>query len=246
MADKLLISDKELLRKIRELRRIQPRKDWVLLTKSRILGEEFAQPKPLFGFFRLAYAGVLTTLIVFGLFGFARYSLPGDFLYYVKRAAEKSRAIFVSAEEKPQYELEMTNKRLGELNKIAETNQVENIAPALNEFKKTKSAARKSVSNSIKGKSEREAIKIAKQVARELNEINKGEERVFGSLGIDSEANENGSVDKIVIELLLKDAENSTLTEKQAEDLVKAKGYYESGDYTKALETYLTNSLHRN
>lgn len=240
------MSEKALIGKIRELRRIQPRQDWVLLTKSRILGEEFAQPKPLFGFFRLAYAGVLTTLIIFGLFGFAQYSLPGNLLYYVKRAAEKGQAVFVSAEEKPKYELEMANKRLGELNKIAQTNQVKNIAPALSEFKMTRAAAKKSVSNSIKGKTEKEAIKIAKQVAGELNEVNKGEVRVFGSLGIDSEGNENGSVDKIVIELLLKDAESSTLTEEQAEDLVKVKGYYENGDYAKALESYLTNSLNGN
>jgi len=86
-------------------------------------------------------------------------------------------------------------------------------------------------------------------VASELNEINKGEAKVLGSLGIDSEIDidsegkENGSADKSVIELLLKDVENLTLTEEQAEDLVKVKSYYENGDYAKALELYVTNSL---
>jgi len=255
------MNEKQLISKIRELRQIKPRQDWVVLTKKNILGEELAYRgrasvssllETFWKAFRLklVFAPVLAVFVLIGLFSFSHYSLPGDFLYTFKKVIEKGQAVFVSAEEKPKYDLEMVNKRLEELNKIAETNQVKNIAPALNEFKKTRAVAKKSVSSSLKGKSEKEAIKIAKQVAPELNEINVKEEKVLAALGIDSEGNENGngnaSTDKIVIELLLKDVEKSNLTEQQTDDLTKVKNYYENGDYAKALEFYLTSSLNPN
>lgn len=245
------MTEKEFIAQIKGLRRIKPRHDWVVLTKKNILGEDatYRGQCPVSSFlemfrFRLIFAPVLAVFILIGLFNFSQYSLPGNLLYYVKRAAEKSRAVFVSVEQKPQYELEMTNKRLEELNKIAQNNQVKNIAPALNEFQKTKVTAKKSVFNSIKGKSEKEAIKVAKNIAPELNKINKNEEKVFGSLGIASEENASSSTtDKVIIELLIKDGENSTLTEEQSRDLLEVKSDYENGDYSKALEFYLTSSL---
>ncbi len=244
------MTEKELLIKIRKLRSIQPRKDWVILTKSQILGMTEVRPQSFLSlFFKPAYAGLIVVFVFFGLFGVfgvAQNSLPGDILYSFKRVIEKGQAVFVSEDEKPEYGLEMANKRLEELNKIAENNQVKNLVPALDEFKRIKKAAKKSVSNSIKGKSKSEAIKLAKKVAPGLNEINKKEEAVFGSLGIDSEEKENGSTDKIIIELLIGDAASSTLTEEQAGDLVKVKGYYENGEYAKALEFYFTSFLNKN
>ncbi len=244
------MTEQELIAKVRKLRQIQPSQDWVILTKKNILGEESSHRgrvsvSSLLATFRLrlVFAPVLAVFVLIGVFIFAQYSLPGNLLYYVKRAAEKGQAVFVSVEKRPKYNLELTSKRLEELNQIAQENQVKNIASALDEFQKTRAAAKKSVSNSIKGKSEKEAIKIAKGVASELNEINKKEEKVLGSLGIDSEEKENGSADKTVIELLLKDAEGLTLTEEQINDLAEVKSYYGEGDYVSALELYLTSSL---
>lgn len=240
------MTEKELIAQIKGLRQIKPSKDWVVLTKKNILGDECLSRRSFLDVFRFrfVFAPLLAVLILVGLFGSAQYSLPGNLLYYVKRAAEKSRAVFVSAEAKPQYELVMANKRLEELNKIAENNKVKNIAPALNEFQKTKAVAKKSVFKSIKGKSEKEAIKMAKNVAPELNRINKNEEKIFGSLGIASEENASSSTtDKVIIELLIKDGENSTLTESQSQDLNQVKSDYESGDYARALEFYMTSSL---
>ncbi len=139
------VTEEELIKKIQELRQIQPRKDWVVLTKSQILGEEqkikltpFSLIDGLRLFFQYQYkpalVGVLSILILFGTFTFARNSLPGDLLYPIKRIAEKSQAIFVSENEKPQASLELANKRLEELTKITETNQVKKIDPAGNEF----------------------------------------------------------------------------------------------------------------
>lgn len=258
------MTEKELITQIKKLREIKPAKDWVVLAKSQILGSpaqilpsaEFAAGNELtrksgisvISFlsglrFNAVFASILAIFVLIGLFSFAQYSLPGNLLYSVKKATEKGQAVFVSKEEKPRYNLDLTNKRLEELNQIAQYNQVKNIAPALDEFQKTKSVAKKSISKSIKEKSEKEAIEIAKEVAPELNKINKEEERVLSVLGIDSEEKENDSADKSVIELLLKDAEDSTLTEQQAEDLNEVRNYYESGDYAKSLEFYLISSL---
>ncbi len=235
------MTEKELIGKIRTLRQIRPRKDWVVLTKSQILGEE---PKVLFfPFFKPAFAGLVAISILFGIFGFAQNSLPGDSLYSIKKITEKSQAVFVSEEELPKYNLEIVSKRLEDLNKIAETNQVKKLAPALNEFEATKVVAKGIVSETIKNKPEAEAIKIAKKVALKLSEINEKEEKVFTSLGIEVEQEINNEpAEKTVIELLVKDARNSSLTEEQEKDLVKIEQLINSENYVEALELYLTSA----
>ena len=93
------MTETDLVKKIRELREIRPRKDWVSLTKREILGSE---PKiSLFPFFKPAFAGLITILLLFGMFGLVKNSLPGDPLYLIRKVVHKSQAVFVSEEEKP-------------------------------------------------------------------------------------------------------------------------------------------------
>ena len=240
------MTEAELIKKIKELKTIKPRKDWVLLTKSQILGEE--KPKfELFPFFKLAYAGLFFLLLLAGLFELSQGALPGDPLYSLKRITEKAQAVFVSKEEQPKLQLELTNKRLEELNKVAEANQVKRLAPALSEFETTKITAKKEVVNFIKNKSEKEAIKVAKDIAPKLNEVNEKEKKVYATLNIESTEGANQTADqtaeKAVVEILIKDAKNSTLTEEQKADLVKVEEYYKSGDYQGALNLFMTGSL---
>jgi hypothetical protein len=75
------MSEKELIGKLRELRQIKPNRDWVVLTKSQILGSEVNQHRVLINFFRLAYAGLFLVLILVGLFGISQRALPGEPLY---------------------------------------------------------------------------------------------------------------------------------------------------------------------
>ncbi len=244
------MSEKELLAKIRELRRIQPRRDWVLLAKKNILGEEvsyrgWASLSSFLEIFRLKliFVPVLAVFVLIGLFSFSQNSLPGDLLYPVKKITEKSQAVFVSEEEKPKLQLELTNKRLEELNKVAETNQVKNLAPALREFETTKTTAKKEVVNLIKNKSEKETIKVAKDIAPKLTDLNEKEKEVYASLNIESPEGVNQTAEKAVVEILIKDAKNSSLTEKQKTDLAKVEEYYKSGDYQEALNLFMTGSL---
>ena len=242
------MTEAELIKKIKTLKEIKPRKDWVVLTKTQILGNVEVRPQLfLFPFFKPAYAGLFLFLLLIGLAEFSQGALPGDPLYSLKRISERTQSVFVSKEEQPKLQLELTNKRLEELNKVAEANQVKRLAPALNEFETTKIAAKKEVVNSIKNKSEKEAIKVAKDIAPKLADLNEKEKKVYATLNIESTEGANQTADqtaeKAVVEILIKDAKNSTLTEEQKADLVKVEEYYKSGDYQGALNLFMTGSL---
>jgi len=237
------MTQNELIGKIRELRQIKPRKDWVLLTKTQILGQEETPKFELFPFFKPAYAGLFFLLLLAGLIEFSQGALPGDPLYSLKRITEKAQAVFVSKEEQPKLQLELTSKRLEELNKVADANRVKRLAPALNEFQKTKIVAKKEILDSIKNKSEKEAIKIAKALAPKLNEVNEKEKKVYAVLNTESTEGTEQTAEKAVVEILIKDVKNSTLTEEQKADLVKVEEYYKSGDYQEALNLFMTGSL---
>ena len=237
------MTQNELIGKIRELRQIKPRKDWVLLTKNQILGEKTPQFE-LFPFFKPAYAGLFFLLLLAGLIEFSQGALPGDPLYSLKRITEKTQAVFVSKEEQPKLQLELTSKRLEELNKVADANRVKRLAPALNEFQKTKIVAKKEILDSIKNKSEKEAIKVVKEVAPELNKINEKQNKVYLDLGIgESREESDQTTEKAVVEILINDAKNSTLTEEQKTDLAKVEEYYKSGDFQEAFQLFMTGSL---
>ena len=238
------MTEAELIKKIKELKTIKPRKDWVLLTKSQILGDVEVRPQHfLFPFFKPAYAGLFFLLLLVGLIELSQGALPGDPLYSLKRITEKAQAVFVSQEERPNLNLELANKRLEELNKVAEANQVKRLAPALNEFETTKITAKKEVVNFIKNKSEKEAIKVAKDIAPKLADLNEKEKKVYATLNIESTEESNQTAEKAVVEILIKDAKNSTLTEEQKTDLVKVEEYYKMGDYQGALNLFMTGSL---
>ena len=151
------MTEAELIKKIQKLRQIQPRKDWVLFTKSQILGEEPKMDVSLFSLvgkiFPMAQIfspfrflnfknlkPVLVTLaslfiLISGVFIFAQNSLPGDLLYSVKKITERSQSVFVSEDNIIKFELNIAEKRLDDLAKVTQKNSVKNLAPAINEYK---------------------------------------------------------------------------------------------------------------
>jgi len=151
------MDEKTLIGKIEILGQIKPRKSWVILTKKRILGEERTLPglfldgfrvfQGLFFQYRLALASLILILVLGGTFAFAQKSLPGEPLFVIKKITEKSRAVFVAENEKPKVQLELANKRLEDLAKIAQTNDVRKLAPAIDEFQANVSEAAKNLEN---------------------------------------------------------------------------------------------------
>jgi RNase H-fold protein (predicted Holliday junction resolvase) len=214
--------EREVIEKIRLLKQIKPEKNWVFLTKEKILG------KPIFfPFLKPAFAGLLFILILFGL---SFTSLPGEPFYLIKKIIERGQTVFVPEEEKPKLELELANKRLEELSKIAERNDVKKLAPAINEAKEGVAQATK---NLVKSKKvDREIVKKTLELVKKKQEV----EKVLGT-----KITEEGTEDptKLVAKYLIEDFENRTLTEDQKQILEKAKEYFENGDFAKVLELLL-------
>lgn len=225
------MTEKELIGKIRELRQIKPSQDWVSLTKSQILGKDINQHRVLVNLFRPAYAGLIVVFVLLGLFGFAQKSLPGDLLYPIKKITEKSQAIFVSEEERPKLNLELVNKRLEELSKIAEKNEVKKLAPAISEFQANVSEAAKSLTKTKK-------LNVEKIVAQTKKlEENKKKVEALGVVIGETEELDNALAQ--LVESQIKDLEGRTLTERQQSLLVEAKEDFEDGNYNQALEKIL-------
>ncbi|MBZ9572256.1 hypothetical protein KJA15_02925 [Patescibacteria group bacterium] len=232
------MTEKELIGKIRKLRQIRPRKDWVVLTKKEILGEQPSYRELFSVFLRWGaqYKPALATLVVLGVligtFVFAKNSLPGDFIFPLKKIAEKTRAIFVSREEKPRVQLEFANKRLEELIRITETNQIKKLAPAIEEYQANVSEAAK---NLAKIREPEEARKIVPEIKKLEGNIQnlKSHGIVIG------EDREPEDLYEPIAELLIKDLENQTLTDEQLKLFEEAKEDSEVGDFGQALEKIL-------
>ncbi len=238
------MTEKELIAKIRTLRQIEPSKDWVVLTKERILGKE----KPRFTFiaflkelqkgerFVFRYKPIFATLIVgavlIGIFGFVQKSVPGDTLFSLKRIAEKGQAVFISQEEQPNYDLEIAQKRLEDLIKVAQKNSVKNLAPAINEYQANVSKVAENIAK------EKDVEKV-KEMVLKMKEL-ESKEAEIKSLGI--AIGENEELDKTyaqkiieMLEPLVKDLENRSLTEQQQEALTELEKDLADRDYEEAL-----------
>jgi hypothetical protein len=218
----------QVVRQIKKLRRIRPRKDWVLLTKDQILGEE--KSLEIFPFLRPAYAGAFFLLFLFGLFEFAQDALPGEYLYQLKKITERGQMILCSEEEKPRFNLELANRRLEELNKIAKENEVKKLAPAINEFQANVSEAAK---NLVKMKKVDEKFIV---LTKKIEEEKEKAEEVLATK-IETEEYDNAVAQIVKREIV--EREEISLTEKQKESLEKAKAYFEEGDYNEALTELL-------
>lgn len=238
------MTEKELIGNIRKLRQIEPRKDWVILTKRRILGEEKSLGglisesanifQKVFFQYKLAFASLSAILILVGIFGFAQNSLPGDYLFPLKKITEKTRAVFVSEADQPKVQLEFANKRLEELTEIAKTNQVTKLAPAIDEFQANVSEAAKKLVEIKEPEKTREA---GKAVVAEIKKLEENKKKVE-SLGV--VVGENKEIRDAMCQLTKREIKNlGTLTEKQKELLAEAQEYLKEGKCSLAFEKIL-------
>lgn len=236
------MTEKDFILEIKKLNQIKPRKDWVLSVKNRIFETEtttttktsiweilpriFFQPK-------LIVSEVLAVFIVLGIFGFSQNSLPGDPLYLLKRISEKGRAVFVSEEELPQAQLQLVNKRLEELAKIAESNQTKKLAPALEAYQASVVRAAKDLVRASATTSDSTTIKKIAAQAQKLEAAREKLEKTYGIAGL--EVQEEANPTKLIVEWLIKDLENRTLTEDQTSLFTQAQQDYSEGNYSVSL-----------
>ena len=234
-------TEQELIKKIRELKQIRPRQEWVVLCKSQIFSEDEVGEARLHqlvqAFFKMAfYKPALAALtafgLVFGVFGFAQNSLPGELLYSVKKLTEKTQAVFVSEQEKPAFQFELANKRIGELNKIAETNDVKKLAPAIKEYQ---ASVTKAAENLTKIREPEKNPEIVKEVVLQSEKLTDKKQEVE-ALGVVFDGTKEQLEDSTnqLIEKMIDVWEKEPLNEKQEECLREAKEYYEQGELYQA------------
>jgi hypothetical protein len=230
----ITLSEKELIARIKELRQIRPRKDWVSLTKRDILGQE---PGLLFfPYFKPVFAGVIAASFLFVTFGFAQSSLPGDFLYPIKKISEKGQAVFVSDEEKPAFQIKMANERLEDLSKA----QAKNLAPTISEFQASVSEAAKDLTEIEAAPSNPVTIK---KIVEETKKLEENKEKAK-SRGVVIEGEETEEFDNALAQVvgsLIEDLEEKSLTEEKEEILKEMKELFEKEKYLDALELGLLN-----
>ncbi len=234
------MQEKELICKIKELRNIKPSQNWVAFNKTKVLGVkpkanwvsvlEFF-PGLIYKHSKLAFASLIIFGFVAGAFGFAQGALPGDPIYALKRVSEKTRLAFVSERDLPNVQLEFVNKRLEELNTIAQTKQVKKIAPAIQEFQASISRAAKDLANA-------QNLDVAKTVS-ETKKIAEKKHKIE-SLGIViGDTPDLDSALLLLIQREIKDLQVSSLTDEQKTIFADAVADFEAGNYSDSLEKIL-------
>ena len=240
------MQEKELLAKLSQLKSIEPRHDWVILTKSRILGIEehqvlrdvqFSPVTRVLSHFRylsrpaFVIAGI-TLFVLGGAFLQAQNSLPGDRLYSVRSVIERAR-FGLSFQEQSLVYMELAQRRLSDLRKVAEGNKVRNLPSAIKEFEASVSQASKSLAQLV----ENEPGK-ALQVGLEAVQLQKEKYQIEQILGttLGGNGGELENATKKLIEAELTDLETRTLTEEQGILFEQAKTAFEEGDLQTALE----------
>ena len=242
--------EKDLIKKIKELKQIKPKQEWVISCKEEIIGkspttkERFSAAISdvfyVFNYRQILKPALATALFagfLIGVFTMAQNTLPGDFLYSAKKITEQIKLSFTSEQEKPKVQLAITNKKLQELTEVAEANLGKNLAPAIEEVKHSIAEAAK---NLPQPKEIEDAVKIKQEITK-LSESTQ-EIKTYGVITDDIDK-ELGVLEKNyeenlqpIVEREIQNLENQTLTEAQEELLSEAKVYLEDGSYSQALE----------
>lgn len=242
MKENLLVSQ------LKSLRELEPSDNWVSFTKERIFAGE---PEPmglrmgLMSFFpvfkyKLALAPIISVLVLIGLFGFTQDTIPGDFLFSVKKMTENAQVTFSSSIEKPKTQLKLANKRLEELSRIAQNNQVGNLDPAIKEFQSNIAQATKDLAafNINVTSSDPSVIR---ELLAETQKMMANKEKVESVLGaIIGDTNELDSailqIEKQTAAYLIADLERRTLAESDLQLLDQAREDFNAGNFATSLE----------
>jgi len=235
------MTEQELIAKISVLSKIKPRKEWVVLTKKQILARELevrdqASWLEFVPQIFLKHKYALACLAIIGIFvvafGFSQDALPGDFLYSFKRISEETRAVFISEQEKPKAKIELVNKRLEELTKIVQTNQITKLASAMEEYEESFSEAAR-VASAIK------EVKEVKKIVPKIREVEDNMENLKSYGVVIDEREEPVQLYKPIVELLIKDLATRTMSPGQEILFGQVQENFAAGDYAKALEKVL-------
>lgn len=118
--------EQDLIKKIKQLKKIQPSQEWLDLTRHNLTSQISFEEKDR-GWLRepQSFALAICLLLIFIggpwlMVKASQTSLPGEMLYSIKKASEGIQATVASEESKAQLQVEFASRRLEELTKITE------------------------------------------------------------------------------------------------------------------------------
>ncbi len=185
------MTEQDLIKRIKKLDKIQPSRHWLALLRRNLSAQiDFEMVREGrnsldFGWFMrlqpMALAVSLTLILVLGpwlTLKASEPSLPGEFLYAVKRAGEDIQKTVASQESKTQLEVKFASRRLEELAKItgdsfSPEEKTEKTKQVMTNFKDNLAG----FSQHVKGiSSKEEAVVVAKKTKRLKENLDKTKE----------------------------------------------------------------------
>lgn len=177
--------DRFIVRKIRQLKRVQPDSSWLLSQKNFLLSEISREQKekrepslvlPLFNFnilkiFKPSFAialGIIilaTSFITIGVISASQNSLSGDFLYPLKTAFEKTQLTFTAGEiNKTKLSIKFATQRMDEFTQLIDKSEdKEQIEKTVKNFTDQLLTVQESI-DKLKEKNTEKAAEVAKLI----------------------------------------------------------------------------------
>ncbi len=151
--------EKKIINKLASLCQVKPSQDFIARVENNLvnylpsLSPVQPQKTPMFAF----RAAILTLVFVFlisaGTVYASQNSLPGQFLYPVKKTLEAVRIRLASDPDKTNLQIQLIDKRLGEIQKLSERQAID-LEKAAAEYEKAVSTALENAKNSAVNKEE--------------------------------------------------------------------------------------------
>jgi len=219
-------TEKILIKKIKELRKIKPHRDWVFSLKHDILETKFSpifvfRPLPVFSFLFFLSLLILKTI----------YALPGERLYFAKKAFLEFKNNIFLKEKEPEMMLALVDEKLKELENVSLKQETKKIPFVFEEYQKTSKESAKLIRE---GKINAKEILAQKET---LREIVARQQNIRTSLN--SPSAEMKDFNCTLFEKYKEDFKERTLTEKQKEIFDQAIKDFEKGNCLDALTKIL-------
>ncbi|MEK7664011.1 MAG: hypothetical protein AAB340_00980 [Patescibacteria group bacterium] len=224
------MTEQELIKKLQSLKQIKPSQEWVFLTKNQILGNNQTNRKAvrpnyaegLSNFFRvifgrqLAYSiAVLLLVLSIGTFAIIKGFLPSG------GSNDVSTASLIAIRDN----VEEFKEKSKVLSSLAQS-KTEDVALVVKDVKEIAKELTIAV---------QKEPQLAKEIALEVNN-----NKTYLEMTGDSSLKEiSYGLYEAIVKQMIKDLENTTLTESQLKTLVIIKNLFEQEKYTSALESVL-------
>jgi hypothetical protein len=225
-----MMEEKQILKQLKNFRKIQPDKNWVFSTKKQILGEDF-QTFPVFQFIFSSLAAI--SLFFLALLQFSNSALPGEPLYVFKKAKENFLTKF-QKEKEPEIKIEALKNRTEELKKITKANDTKKLPKGIEELKNQAKETNKALAQT------KVKPKDLKNVMTSLQNIKEVEKNLGINIESESEIEEYQKSLKNQLKLIVEDLEQRSLNQNQKEILESAKKDLEENNLESALTKVLS------